>query len=732
MLGAVAQAAKDAETASKGAKEELSRPLKIYRDTLFSGATDQTRSDAATELLMNGDDNGRDIVLTALKQDDNPAARMAVYKVLIDSRRWSAPLKGTEVFIEPLMAGLKAREGAEAQQIAEATMIFDYKQIAGQLKAILDERSAGVKPRLNAVYAFRIRPEGEAISELIKLLDDSDDAVAAAASEALQEWIPLGSDKQVWRGILEDLKKKSRADIVKERLKVLELQKRDLSTKLDTWQKLYLGSLKRIYDGMPDAASRQAFLSEQLQSEHSLVKLWGLERVREISLSEPQLPVDIASKAVSLVNDPDPAVRLATAKLLALKSNVDSATNLLSQLKVETDESVKPELLSALGVACYYALLPGSQITLPDNVRNETLDIASQYLLDKDAKKAGKGADTMGKLLEQNGLKAEMSGKYLEMLQQRYVAATSENKESPLRVDLLKSMSRLCGNGVHKVEAARLFGALFSDSVKDSQAAVRGAAIAGLIAIDNTSALVVVRQSGLANDASPEVRGQVAKLAESVGDATDLQWLSSKLGVADESDAAWQAMKRIFERSDVKVAIEWVHKCEETGLVDKIGVTEWPLFLKLIEQKAGNTESGSLAVAMRQKLAAFYKTKNDFDNAALYYRQLMEAESGKDGDNLAASYVEMCLKSGSTDSLKAVKAITAKRVDSKKFRSDDVVVAKIDEYLAGNSESEKVNTLISSLGDINGNSDWQSIYGKWQKEYIQNKQIKAEESPQKK
>jgi len=723
-LGLSLQTANGAESAPP-AKEELTRQLKIYRDALFSGSTDQMRSDAATELLMSGDENSRVIVLAALRQDDNPAARMAVYKVLVDSRRWPTPLTGTEVFIEPLMVGLKTREGAEAQQIAEATMIFEYRQIADRLKAILDDRSPGVKPRLNAVYALRIRPEKEAISELIRLLDDSDEAVAAAASEALQEWIPLGPDKQVWRGILEDLKKKSREDIVKERLKVLELQKRDLSAKLDTWQKLYLASLRRIYDGLSDAANRQAFLIEQLQSEHSLVKLWGLERVREMGLSEPQLPPDIANRVIALVTDPDPAVRLATAKLLTLKTNVDSTAKLLGQLRVETDEAVKAELLSALGAACYYALLPGSQMTLSDEVRNETLTMAAQYLQDKDARKAARGADVISKLLEQNGLKPESTSRYLEMLEQRYVAIASENAESPLRVELLRAMRRLCEAGAQRANSAALFGRIFSDSIKDGQAVVREVSLAGLTGIDKAAALGVVRQNDLSNDASAAVRIQAVRLAGSVGEARDLIWLVSKLGVEGEGEAAWQAMKKVFERSDVTVAAEWVTRLEEAGLVEKIGPTEWPAFLASVEQRAGNADGGGLATEMRKKLAVLYRDRGDFDSAASYYRMLAEAATDKEKDGYTAEYVSMCLKSGSPDSLKALSAVVAERAGGN-LRARDTVVAKIEEYLAGQPDEAKVKALLESLGRIKGSASWQGIYAKWQTDYGQ--VVKREES----
>jgi hypothetical protein len=714
VLVAAAQVIGQNEPVPAAGKEELSRQLKIYRDALFSGSTSQMRSDAATELLISGDETSRGIVLAALKQDD-PAARMAVCKVLVDSRRWPVPLKGTEAFIEPLMAALKAREGAEAQQVAEATMVFDYRQIAAQLRAILDDRGSGVKPRLNAVYALRIRPEKEAISELIKLLDDSDEAVAAASSEALQEWIPVGPDKQVWRGILEDLKKKSREDIVKERLKVLELQKRDLSAKLDTWQKLYTASLKRMYDGISEPAARQAFLVEQLQSEQSLVKLWGLERVREMGLSEPQLPADIAARAVALVGDPEPAVRLATAKLLALKTNVDSAAELLAQLKVESDENVKGEQLSALGAVCYYALLPGSQIKLPVDIRSDTLSIAGQYLQDKDVKKAARGADIVSKLVEQNGLKALVSAKYLEMLQQRYAAVTSESKDSPLRADIFKAMGRLCEAGGHKAEAAGLFGPLFSDAIKDNQAAVREAAFAGLVSIDKASALVVMRQHGLSDDGSLVVRGQAARLAGSVGDVEDLAWLAPKLGVADESDGAWQAMKLIFDRTDVKVALEWVQKFEDAALVEKIGPAEWPVFLAFVEQRAGNAEGGAIATAMRQKLAAFHKEKAGYDNAATYYRKLMDGASGQEKDGYAAACVEMYLKSGSADALKGINSILSKRIEGGEFASGDVVVAKVSEYLGG-TDVDKAKAVLDSLAAVKGGPAWQEVYAKWRKD----------------
>ncbi|HSV26585.1 MAG TPA: hypothetical protein VLH60_01725, partial [Sedimentisphaerales bacterium] len=446
----------------------------------------------------------------------------------------------------------------------------------------------------------------------------------------------------------------------------------------------------------------------------------------EMGLSEAHLPPAIAAKALLLLSDTDASVRLATARVLTLKTNLDSAAKLLEQLRAETEENVRLELLSALGAACYFALLPGSQIQLSGEIRAETLDIAARYLMDEDIRRAARGADVVGKLLEQNGVGADIANKYLTMLQQRYVSAMRGNSDSSLRIELLQVMRRLCEAGAQRASGAGLFGPIFLESIRDSQAAVRDVALAGLIAIDRANAMAVVRQYDLASDESAAVRAQAIRLAGGVGDVRDMDWLAFRLGISGEVNLAWQSMRQIFARSDVRLAAEWVQKLGEAGQAERIGDAEWLAFLASTEQRAGDINGGRLAHELRRKLASLHRDRGAFDNAASYYKLLMDSATNEEKDSFAAAYVEMCLKGTSPDGVTMVAAVVAERV-SGAARPGDAVLAIIEEYLAANPGSDKTKSVLEALGHIKGNDEWHETLARWHKQYAeQGKELAAE------
>ena len=68
------------------AQDDLSKQLKINRDTLFKGKDEQLRIGAATVMLYDHDPQARKILIGALNQSENSSARIAVCKALIQAR----------------------------------------------------------------------------------------------------------------------------------------------------------------------------------------------------------------------------------------------------------------------------------------------------------------------------------------------------------------------------------------------------------------------------------------------------------------------------------------------------------------------------------------------------------------------------------------------------------------------------------------------------------------------
>jgi len=169
------------------AEGKLSRQLKINRDALLQGASEQLRVDAATELLLSGEKTARQILLDTLAQQENPAGRLAVCKALAQARSFQESIKNRHDFIGPLFEILETQTGPEAKLAAEATLIFEYRTISKQLKQIFGDAKLPIAARLNGIYALKLRPDQDAITELIKLLDDPDKGIAKSAEGALQE-----------------------------------------------------------------------------------------------------------------------------------------------------------------------------------------------------------------------------------------------------------------------------------------------------------------------------------------------------------------------------------------------------------------------------------------------------------------------------------------------------------------------------------------------------------------
>ena len=494
------------------------RQLQINKSALLEGPGEQIQLDAAAILLQSDDTKARKVLLEVLLQSENTAARTAVCKALSQARSNREPIKNKNDFLQPLFEMLASEDSSQGKLAAEAMLIFDYEQVGKQLQTIVNDGTEPAKSRLNAIYALRLQPDIRAISTLLELLDDSDKQVAAEAEKAIRSLgIPVGRDVQSRRMIVNELKRKGRDVFLRDWLLRQEEQVRKLEAEAQLWQKMYLDSLDKIYESLTTDEAKAKFLAEQLNDPKVSIKLWAMEKVSQWRVgTRAKLPSDeIATMLVALVSNENRDIRLKTAGLLSLMGEINSAEKLLEQVKVEQDEEVKAELFVALGGACYYAFLPNSGIKIAPEIKKQTLAIAAQYLASDDEKQAQKGAEVIKKLLEQDGLSLTEAESYLGLLAQKY-EQQKNNGNSVLRGELLSYMASLCAQSVYKDEAAKRFEPLFEQALKDQAGLVREAAMDGLIYIDKTTALQLLRKD-FVNDDSAAVRKKLTDLAAEVG-----------------------------------------------------------------------------------------------------------------------------------------------------------------------------------------------------------------------
>ncbi|MHC4086489.1 MAG: HEAT repeat domain-containing protein [Planctomycetota bacterium] len=682
------------------AKAELSKQLKIYESTLLEGKSEQIRIDAATEMLFSEDPAARKILLTALRQSENSAARMAVCKALIQARPEQKRIQKKGDFIQPLLDILPTKIAPEAKLVAEALLIFEYEQISEPLEKVVTSPMLPVNTRLNAIYALKLQPYKQAMIRLIKLVNDPEKQVAEAAEAALNSLgITVGLDAEL--RTVNILQSQDTDEFLRDRLIWLEGQMHKLKGELNLWEDRYLSALDEVYSGRKDDAAKAKFLSKHLHNLEVKVRLWALDKVyqdRVSSTPNPQLPATLESILINLISDPERDVRLKTAKLLALMVELNSAQSLLEQLKIEQYNEVRIELFVALGRACQYAFSFNSGVKVSPEVRRQLLEWAEKYLIEQDPIKAQKGADVIKKVLEQGGLTSVEVDKYLGLLQVRYKQEKGE-ADGTLRGELLTAMAGLCAQrSVCRAESSKLFESLFQQALNDETDLVREAAVDGLIYIDKTKALNILR--GFINDSNPIVRKQIIELAGEVGNQEDLVWLSGKIGSSaeGESEPAWQAMLEILKSSDASVLNEWISKFDSPSTKAKLSIEQMISFLEIAEGKAVRENKLKMLKDIREKLAGLYKKTGAFEQAAKYFGILQADAKKEERDKILAELLDAYLR---WPNVEAATKLVDNCLLEKDLDSNHVIVLAIDNYLSEPPVGADPNEVLKALIKIN-------------------------------
>jgi HEAT repeat protein len=677
------------------AEAKLGKQLKINRDALFKAVTERIRIDAAGVMLFADDPLARKILLEALKQSENIAARVAVCKALSQARAEQKPIRNKEDFIQPLFDILSVETDDSAKLAAEAILIFEYGQIAKRLEGLSTTTTLPVQARLNAIYALRLQPDMKAVFKLIELLDDPDDRVAAEAEKALRSLgTPIGKDAEARKQIRSELIRKGRDEFFRDLLIRQEAQMRRLETQLDLWQGRYLESLEQIYSGISDDKVRGEFLAGHLGASEGMLRFWALEKVHRWRLgTKSKLPSELGPILMNLISDQDKDVRLKTAKLLSLMGGVNSAGELLEQLEIEQDDEVKMALFVALGGACYYAFLPDSEFKILPETRRQALGWAEKYLSEEDPTKAQEGAEVIKKLLEQDGLTSGEVDKYLGSLARRYRQERDE-ADGALRGELLSAMAGLCAQSVYKAESAKLFKPLFEKALRDETDLVREAAMDGLVYIDKPRALKILRKD-FVNDGSIIIRKKLINIADEVGGEEDLLWLAEKIGIPAESEPAWQAMLEIFNRSDAAVLNEWISKFGS-------------------ERKAIGENEPEMLKNIRKKLASFYSKSGEFEQAAEYLGILRQvAKTTEEREAFLAELLDVYLR---WPNVEAVSQLVDNCLLEKDLEPNNVVVLSIDKYFAQPpTEADPIMILeaLTKIKTVDARPKWQEQVEIW-------------------
>jgi len=679
-------------------EHHITTQLKINRDALFQGSEEAIRIDAATVMLYSTEPAAKPILIEALEQCDNSLARIAVCKALSNSRTSGRSIPNKSDFIEPLFGILAGEQNlTQIKLTADAILIFDYDEIDKNFEALVTDESLGVQARVNAAYALRLQPNIKAIARLIKLMDEKDEAVVAAAKQSLHSLgIPVGTDTRAREQIIKELKRKGRDEFLRDWVIRQETQLRNLQAQLQQWHKLYLKALDDLYQYITDEPAKTKFLSETLGHSQSSVRLWAIRKVYDSRVgSTSKLPVELGPVLINLVSDDDRDVRLQTAKLLSLMVQLNSSRKLLQQLEVETDDEVKTQCLISLGGACHYAFSPNSEFKIPEQIRQKALEWAQQYLVQPDSKKAQTGAEVIKKLLEQDGFSSEQVDKYLGLLVERF--NTIQPTDEQLATDLLKAMGTLCAQSVYKNQACRKFVSSFEKSLASESLLVRLAAADGLIYIDRARAFGLLK-SNLLDDDNPVINQRLIELAGQVGGEQDLVWLARKSKNAGLTEPVWQAMVKIFRRSSFRTVNEWLDKFAKQDSPIALNTDQKLLLLEMAEQKGLDEGQTDAIGPIREQLAQIYTDLARYDKAAEYLGMLRQTAKNKQKkQDIIAKQIDVYLRWPNFP-------LAAQLIEYQLLEADiepnSVIVRSIDGFFNKPPVGAEPNELLTTLSNI--------------------------------
>ncbi len=703
--------------AAFGAKpEDISGQLKINRWTLFNSTDEQIRIDTAIEMLKSTDAGARQIVLDALAATDNAAAQSSACKAISSFRNSPQLIPNRDDFIGLLTDILKGSNTESANLAAQASLIYTYRELKGRFESLVKDSDLPAAAKRNVVYAIQIRPEKEAVLLLIDLLDSNDKIFASASADALARWLP-GTDKQQWQKMRKDIER-GRIDIVRQRLLTQQDRIRQLNEEILRWQRRYLVSLDSIYQVTTDDNARAKFIADNLAFEHSSVKLWAIEKINMWQKSGKPMPTAVFQKPlVSLVFDPEPAVRLAAARQLGLLTNINSADALLSQLKAETNDDIKTEIFISLGHICNFALSPGAELEINPQVRIETLQLAAEFFKDNNLVAA---AEVLRNLLLQNGLEDAQVKPYFEFI----AAGYTKTQDAQIKSRLLEEMARLCGNdSFYRAVAGEVFRNIFLGAIDDESEQIASPAVTGLMRIDQSGTFEILKQKGFTGHSSAKIRDELISAAAQIGTQQDLEWLgvlTMNIGSEQERQRAADAMMNIFQYCKMQILLSWAQQfsSQAKSKNEDFLLARTRLLLEAAEKKAEAEQNGDTLISIRRMLAEHYAESSLYGLAAKYYGMLLQtAADPNEKRQLTARLLDVNLRFGQTES---VKQLLANVLLSSDIRPNSVISRVLNDYFTQNPNTQTIKQMFFAIASINLPQDtprplWFKQVKDWQK-----------------
>ena len=688
--------------------------LEINKNALLEGKDETIRIGAAFLILSDSSPAARQFLIDTLKSDKNKPARITICKAISRFRTQKSEIPNKQVLIGPLTSIISTSEDtSEMRQAAEALMIFGYNEISPQIEKLASDSSVAIKARLNAVYVLQIQPDMRATIMLIRLIDDPDKKVSAEAEKALQSiGIPLAQDRSTRNEMIKELEGKGKDKFLQDWLIRQEIEHKKLEDKVITWRDKYLAALDKLYGQVTDDAEKGKFLSAYLADSEPQVRLWAVDKVNKWWVgtgAKLTIWADVKEALTKLIPDTDRDVRLKTAQLLSLIGESGWTTPLVEQYKKEQDAEVKLAFFDALGWSAYYSSLPNATVKVSPEQRREILLWAEQYIQDSDSKKVIKGIDCFKKLLEQDGLDVQEVEFYFTFLRDNF---NDKADNEAIGSQILSAMAKLTASSVYKDKAIPIFRPLFEQAVKNPSDSIRLSAVEGLINIDKVSALKLLR-ADFTSDKNPVIREKIIELADAVGTKDDLNWLAEKLASASENKPAWQAMLKIFKRSDSAVVYEWIGKLDSRNADDRLSSEQMLLLLETAEAKVTQEKNTKILTDIQFRLSKTYSANGNFERAAKYIGNLLQSETTEAGKD--ARCAELLIVYLKWPNMELASQLLANKLLEKDLGEDSPLTVSIDNFLSSMPNGSDPNSVLGPLRKIQATDKpkWNAQLQKW-------------------
>jgi len=261
-----------------------------------------------------------------------------------------------------------------------------------------------------------------------------------------------------------------------------------------------------------------------------------------------------------------------------------------------------------------------------------------------------------------------------------------------------------------------MYSPLFEQALKKEADTVRQAAVEGFINIDKAAALKRAKKD-LANDRSASIRAKLVDLAGEVGTPEDLDWLAKKIGLAGESEPAWQAMLKIFRRSGVDVMRQWMDPVKALP-PEKLPAELKLSFLAMVEQKAQAENKAALLKDARKALAELHAANGSYKQAVQYLDMLeKETTDQAEKDGLMLDRLAVCLQ---WPNFELVGEIIQNYLLKRDLRADGPMVKSLDGFLKEPPAGADPNALLERLTEIKvpqpeSRPVWRKLVQDWSK-----------------